>query len=125
MCAWILTGQLVIKQMLPQHWECAQQTPQTMPQVFPWSLPTGSKEKSRYGSDILGERPATLSDGPASMAVVWPIFLPLILQGMCVVHNFKGTPESTSKPKPEDPRGVPLMAFPRIESPLETLSAQV
>ncbi|KAB0373394.1 hypothetical protein FD755_015053, partial [Muntiacus reevesi] len=44
--------------------------------------------------------------------------------GMCVVHNFKGTQESPSKPKPEDPRGVPLMAFPRVESPLETLSAQ-
>lgn len=44
--------------------------------------------------------------------------------GMCVVHNFKGTQGSPSKPKPEDPRGVPLMAFPRIESPLETLSAQ-
>ncbi|KAB0347946.1 hypothetical protein FD754_012803 [Muntiacus muntjak] len=44
--------------------------------------------------------------------------------GMCVVHNFKGTQGSPSKPKPEDPRGVPLMAFPRVESPLETLSAQ-
>ena len=44
---------------------------------------------------------------------------------MCVVHNFKGPQGSPSKPKPEDPRGVPLMAFPRVESPLETLSAQV
>lgn len=44
--------------------------------------------------------------------------------GMCVVHNFKGTQGSSSKPKPEDSRGVALMAFPRIESPLETLSAQ-
>uniref|UniRef100_A0A8C3SA37 Phospholipid phosphatase-related protein type 1 n=1 Tax=Chelydra serpentina TaxID=8475 RepID=A0A8C3SA37_CHESE len=45
--------------------------------------------------------------------------------GMCVVHNFKGTHGAPSKPKPEDPRGMPLMAFPRVESPLETLSAQV
>ncbi|XP_035877871.1 phospholipid phosphatase-related protein type 1 isoform X2 [Phyllostomus discolor] len=52
------------------------------------------------------------------------VYSALYATGMCVVHNFKGTPESTSKPKPEDPRGVPLMAFPRIESPLETLSAQ-
>ncbi|XP_072510910.1 phospholipid phosphatase-related protein type 1 [Notamacropus eugenii] len=44
--------------------------------------------------------------------------------GMCVVHNFKGTRGSPSKPKPEDPREMPLMAFPRVESPLETLSAQ-
>ncbi|KAK2512948.1 phospholipid phosphatase-related protein type 1 isoform X1 [Columba livia] len=44
--------------------------------------------------------------------------------GICVVHNFKGTHGAPSKPKPEDPRGMPLMAFPRVESPLETLSAQ-
>lgn len=48
-----------------------------------------------------------------------------ITQGICVVHNFKGTHGAPSKPKPEDPRGMPLMAFPRVESPLETLSAQV
>ncbi|XP_020922428.1 phospholipid phosphatase-related protein type 1 isoform X3 [Sus scrofa] len=52
------------------------------------------------------------------------IYSALYATGMCVVHNFKGTQGSPSKPKPEDPRGVPLMAFPRIESPLETLSAQ-
>ncbi|XP_063279370.1 phospholipid phosphatase-related protein type 1 isoform X2 [Prinia subflava] len=44
--------------------------------------------------------------------------------GICVVHNFKGSRAAPSKPKPEDPRGMPLMAFPRVESPLETLSAQ-
>uniref|UniRef100_A0A803JQB6 Phospholipid phosphatase-related protein type 1 n=1 Tax=Xenopus tropicalis TaxID=8364 RepID=A0A803JQB6_XENTR len=44
--------------------------------------------------------------------------------GLCVVHNFKGLYGAQCKPKPEDPRGVPLMAFPRVESPLETLSAQ-
>ncbi|XP_068090447.1 phospholipid phosphatase-related protein type 1 isoform X4 [Hyperolius riggenbachi] len=44
--------------------------------------------------------------------------------GLCVVHNFKGTHSTPSKPKPEDTRGMPLMAFPRVESPLETLSAQ-
>ncbi|XP_025934516.1 phospholipid phosphatase-related protein type 1 isoform X1 [Apteryx rowi] len=44
--------------------------------------------------------------------------------GICVVHNFKGTHGTPSKPKPEEPRGMPLMAFPRVESPLETLSAQ-
>ncbi|NXH11123.1 PLPR1 protein, partial [Bucco capensis] len=44
--------------------------------------------------------------------------------GICVVHNFKGIHGTPSKPKPEDPRGMPLMAFPRVESPLETLSAQ-
>lgn len=48
-----------------------------------------------------------------------------ITQGICVVHNFKGSHAAPSKPKPEDPRGMPLMAFPRVESPLETLSAQV
>ncbi|NWH88491.1 PLPR1 protein, partial [Aegithalos caudatus] len=44
--------------------------------------------------------------------------------GICVVHNFKGSHAAPSKPKPEDTRGMPLMAFPRVESPLETLSAQ-
>lgn len=44
--------------------------------------------------------------------------------GMCVVHNFKGTHGAPSKSKPEEQRGMPLMAFPRVESPLETLSAQ-
>ncbi|XP_075681760.1 phospholipid phosphatase-related protein type 1 [Rhinoderma darwinii] len=44
--------------------------------------------------------------------------------GLCVVHNFKGTGGAPSKPKLEDTRGMPLMAFPRVESPLETLSAQ-
>ncbi|KAF6327889.1 phospholipid phosphatase related 1 [Rhinolophus ferrumequinum] len=52
------------------------------------------------------------------------IYSALYATGMCVVHNFKGTQGSPSKPKSEDPHGVPLMAFPRIESPLETLSAQ-
>ncbi|KAF7237541.1 Phospholipid phosphatase-related protein type 1 [Varanus komodoensis] len=45
--------------------------------------------------------------------------------GICVVHNFKGTHGTLSKSKPEERRGMPLMAFPRVESPLETLSAQV
>lgn len=62
--------------------------------------------------------------GAACWSLTQSLF-PLILQGMCVVHNFRGTQGSPSKPKSEDPRGVPLMAFPRIESPLETLSAQV
>ncbi|XP_067320466.1 phospholipid phosphatase-related protein type 1 isoform X2 [Anolis sagrei] len=44
--------------------------------------------------------------------------------GICVVHNFKGTHGAPSKSKPDEQRGVPLMAFPRVESPLETLSAQ-
>ncbi|XP_048383550.1 phospholipid phosphatase-related protein type 1 isoform X2 [Stegostoma tigrinum] len=44
--------------------------------------------------------------------------------GTCVVHNFKGTQATSVKQKPEDPHGVPLMTFPRVESPLETLSAQ-
>ncbi|XP_078071453.1 phospholipid phosphatase-related protein type 1 isoform X3 [Mustelus asterias] len=44
--------------------------------------------------------------------------------GICVVHNFKGTQAKSVKQKPEDPHGVPLMTFPRVESPLETLSAQ-
>lgn len=42
-----------------------------------------------------------------------------------MVHNFKGTHGAPSKSKPEEQRGMPLMAFPRVESPLETLSAQV
>ncbi|XP_078253010.1 phospholipid phosphatase-related protein type 1 isoform X5 [Rhinoraja longicauda] len=45
--------------------------------------------------------------------------------GICVVQNFKGTQTTTVKQKPKDPQGVPLMTFPRVESPLETLSAQV
>ncbi|XP_067885054.1 phospholipid phosphatase-related protein type 1 isoform X3 [Heterodontus francisci] len=44
--------------------------------------------------------------------------------GICVVHNFKGTQATSVKQKPEDPHGLPLMTFPRVESPLETLSAQ-
>ncbi|XP_062903720.1 phospholipid phosphatase-related protein type 1 isoform X1 [Mobula hypostoma] len=44
--------------------------------------------------------------------------------GICVVHNFKGTQTTSVKQKPKDPHGVPLMTFPRVESPLETLSAQ-
>ncbi|XP_013926449.1 PREDICTED: lipid phosphate phosphatase-related protein type 1 [Thamnophis sirtalis] len=44
--------------------------------------------------------------------------------GICVVHNFKGARGTPSKSKLDEQRGVPLMAFPRVESPLETLSAQ-
>lgn len=46
-------------------------------------------------------------------------------QGVCVVNNFKGVHCSAAKQKPEEYRGLPLMTFPRVESPLETLSAQV
>ncbi|KTG01476.1 hypothetical protein cypCar_00017405 [Cyprinus carpio] len=45
-------------------------------------------------------------------------------QGICVVNNFKGNPSIPTKQKQEDYRGLPLMTFPRVESPLETLSAQ-
>ncbi|XP_039615662.1 phospholipid phosphatase-related protein type 1 isoform X6 [Polypterus senegalus] len=45
--------------------------------------------------------------------------------GICVVHNFKGVNGTPTKQKSEDYRGLPLMTFPRVESPLETLSAQV
>ncbi|KAI2660105.1 Phospholipid phosphatase-related protein type 1 [Labeo rohita] len=45
--------------------------------------------------------------------------------GICVVNNFKGTHSTPTKQKQEDYRGLPLMTFPRVESPLETLSAQV
>lgn len=113
---------------------------------------TGASSALRMGSaDTLGDVPGIsmvpnrwlkgkkslwwgCARGKACQPQRWPgidgcsltsVFFPLILQGMCVVHNFKGTQGSPSKPKPEDPRGVPLMAFPRIESPLETLSAQV
>lgn len=58
-----------------------------------------------------------------TLTSLWFFFC--IPQGICVVHNFKGSHAAPSKPKPEDPRGMPLMAFPRVESPLETLSAQV
>ncbi|XP_034752447.1 phospholipid phosphatase-related protein type 1 isoform X1 [Etheostoma cragini] len=44
--------------------------------------------------------------------------------GICVVNNFKGVHSATAKQKTEDYRGLPLMTFPRVESPLETLSAQ-
>ncbi|XP_077099388.1 phospholipid phosphatase-related protein type 1 isoform X2 [Siphateles boraxobius] len=44
--------------------------------------------------------------------------------GICVVNNFKGTLSTPTKQKQEDYRGLPLMTFPRVESPLETLSAQ-
>lgn len=46
-------------------------------------------------------------------------------QGICVVNNFKGVHSAAAKQKTEDYRGLPLMTFPRVESPLETLSAQV
>ncbi len=41
------------------------------------------------------------------------------------MNNFKGTHSTPTKQKQEDYRGLPLMTFPRVESPLETLSAQV
>ncbi|XP_064164233.1 phospholipid phosphatase-related protein type 1 isoform X1 [Anguilla rostrata] len=44
--------------------------------------------------------------------------------GIGVVHNFKGVHTTPSKQKTEEYRGLPLMTFPRVESPLETLSAQ-
>ncbi|XP_069779600.1 phospholipid phosphatase-related protein type 1 isoform X5 [Narcine bancroftii] len=53
------------------------------------------------------------------------IYCALYATGICVVHNFKGTQTTSIKQKPKDPHGVPLMTFPRVESPLETLSAQV
>lgn len=73
------------------------------------------------------------SGGNGRELLLWTAHVDLIMficifhvtQGICVVHNFKGTHGAPSKPKPEDPRGMPLMAFPRVESPLETLSAQV
>ena len=46
-------------------------------------------------------------------------------QGLCVVNNFKGVHSAAAKQKTEEYRGLPLMTFPRVESPLETLSAQV
>lgn len=46
-------------------------------------------------------------------------------QGICVVNNFQGVHSCAAKQKTEDYRGLPLMTFPRVESPLETLSAQV
>lgn len=50
---------------------------------------------------------------------------PHTLQGICVVNNFKGVHSAAAKQKTEEYRGLPLMTFPRVESPLETLSAQV
>ncbi|CAL8342089.1 unnamed protein product [Arctogadus glacialis] len=44
--------------------------------------------------------------------------------GVCVVNNFKGVHGAVTQQKTEDYRGLPLMTFPRVESPLETLSAQ-
>nr|XP_046162608.1 phospholipid phosphatase-related protein type 1 [Oncorhynchus gorbuscha] len=44
--------------------------------------------------------------------------------GICVVNNFKGAHSTATKQKTEDYRGLPLMTFPRVQSPLETLSAQ-
>ncbi|XP_063151024.1 phospholipid phosphatase-related protein type 1 isoform X2 [Candoia aspera] len=52
------------------------------------------------------------------------IYSALYATGICVVHNFKGAHGTPSKAKLDEQRGVPLMAFPRVESPLETLSAQ-
>lgn len=46
-------------------------------------------------------------------------------QGICVVNNFKGVHTAAAKQKTEEYRSLPLMTFPRVESPLETLSAQV
>ncbi|KAI7793444.1 putative lipid phosphate phosphatase-related protein type 1-like [Triplophysa rosa] len=44
--------------------------------------------------------------------------------GICVVNNFKGNHSTPAKQKQEDYRGLPLITFPRVENPLETLSAQ-
>lgn len=49
--------------------------------------------------------------------------------GVCVVNNFRGVHSgaaaaAASRQKAEPYRGLPLMTFPRVESPLETLSAQ-
>uniref|UniRef100_A0A4W4DZK0 Phospholipid phosphatase-related protein type 1 n=1 Tax=Electrophorus electricus TaxID=8005 RepID=A0A4W4DZK0_ELEEL len=44
---------------------------------------------------------------------------------LCVVNNFKGAHSRPVKRNIEDYRSLPLMTFPRVESPLETLSAQV
>ncbi|XP_028319345.1 phospholipid phosphatase-related protein type 1 isoform X2 [Gouania willdenowi] len=44
--------------------------------------------------------------------------------GLCVVNNFKGVHCAAANQKPDDYRGLPLMTFPRVENPLETLSAQ-
>lgn len=46
-------------------------------------------------------------------------------QGLCVVNNFQGVHRWSVQQKAEEYRGLPLMTFPRVESPLETLSAQV
>ncbi|KAG9337937.1 hypothetical protein JZ751_027431 [Albula glossodonta] len=43
---------------------------------------------------------------------------------VCVVHNFKGVHSALAKMKTEEYRGLPLITFPRVESPLETLTAQ-
>ncbi|CAF91573.1 unnamed protein product [Tetraodon nigroviridis] len=45
--------------------------------------------------------------------------------GVCVVNNFQGVHRWSGQQKAEEYRGLPLMTFPRVESPLETLSAQV
>ncbi|XP_061555421.1 phospholipid phosphatase-related protein type 1 isoform X3 [Phycodurus eques] len=47
-----------------------------------------------------------------------------VFLGVCVVNNFKCVHGAITKQKSEDYRGLPLMTFPRVESPLETLSAQ-
>ncbi|XP_056147128.1 phospholipid phosphatase-related protein type 1 [Lampris incognitus] len=45
--------------------------------------------------------------------------------GTCVLNNFKGVHSVAAKQKKDDYRGLPLLTFPGVESPLETLSAQV
>ncbi|XP_061117127.1 phospholipid phosphatase-related protein type 1-like isoform X1 [Conger conger] len=43
---------------------------------------------------------------------------------LCVVHNFRGAHSTLAKLRPEELRGPPLTAFPRVGSPLDTLTAQ-
>ncbi|XP_035235272.1 phospholipid phosphatase-related protein type 1-like [Anguilla anguilla] len=43
---------------------------------------------------------------------------------VCVVRNFRGVHSAAAKLKTEEHRGLPLITFPRVESPLETLTAQ-
>ncbi|XP_067251811.1 phospholipid phosphatase-related protein type 1 isoform X2 [Chanodichthys erythropterus] len=73
------------------------------------------------GNQVVVERARrSFPSKDASLSVYSAVYV----TGICVVNNFKGTHSTPTKQKQEDYRGLPLMTFPRVESPLETLSAQ-
>ncbi|KAK1800587.1 hypothetical protein P4O66_005792 [Electrophorus voltai] len=74
------------------------------------------------GNQVVVERARrSFPSKDASLSVYSAVYV----TALCVVNNFKGAHSRPVKRNIEDYRSLPLMTFPRVESPLETLSAQV